>query len=218
MASLPLFPLSTVLFPGADLPLQIFEPRYVRLLRDLREHEPTEREFGVVALRRGVEVGLQASLDVHEIGCTASLLDVRATPAGDRFLVQTRGARRFRLVGLDPSPGTPYHRGLVEWLPEVPGGGVEDLTRLAFSVRTGLAAYARLGRPVAELPSSATTLGYAAADAIALDLADRQQVLAAPTTAARLRLVARLIERETLLLDRLAALPGPIRLSPPSVN
>ena len=40
--SLPMFPLSTVLFPGMRLPLHIFEPRYRQLVADLLE-EPEPR-------------------------------------------------------------------------------------------------------------------------------------------------------------------------------
>ena len=54
MARLPLFPLGTVLFPGVRLPLQVFEPRYVALLRDLAEMPPAERAFGVVTSTSGI--------------------------------------------------------------------------------------------------------------------------------------------------------------------
>jgi Lon protease-like protein len=60
--ALPLFPLSTVLFPGLVLPLHVFEDRYralVRHLMDLPEGAP--REFGVIAIRRGWEVDLGAA-------------------------------------------------------------------------------------------------------------------------------------------------------------
>ena len=58
-ARLPLVPLGTVLFPGLVLPLHVFEPRYRTLVRDL-DALPADvaREFGVVAIRRGWEVGV----------------------------------------------------------------------------------------------------------------------------------------------------------------
>ena len=55
--SLPMFPLSTVLFPGMRLPLHIFEPRYRQLVADLLE-EPEPRRFGVIAIRKGKETGV----------------------------------------------------------------------------------------------------------------------------------------------------------------
>ena len=52
---IPLFPLGTPLFPGVVLPLQIFEPRYRRLMHDLEAHPEDDgrRFFGVVAIRQG---------------------------------------------------------------------------------------------------------------------------------------------------------------------
>ena len=52
-ARMPIFPLRTVLFPGGVLPLRIFEPRYVDMVRwCMRE----QANFGVVLLREGGEV------------------------------------------------------------------------------------------------------------------------------------------------------------------
>ena len=51
---MPMFPLGSVLFPGAVLPLQVFEPRYHQLLDDISR---ADNRFGVVLIRRGFEVG-----------------------------------------------------------------------------------------------------------------------------------------------------------------
>lgn len=52
---LAMFPLGSVLFPGMPLQLRVFEPRYVAMLSSLLSG--TEREFGVVLIERGSEVG-----------------------------------------------------------------------------------------------------------------------------------------------------------------
>ena len=78
-ALLPLFPLDVVLFPGAALPLHIFEPRYKEMIGEcLAQH----RTFGVV---RAVEQGLA------EIGCTAEIITVvKEYPDGRLDLVSRR--------------------------------------------------------------------------------------------------------------------------------
>ena len=79
---IPLFPLGTPLFPGVVLPLQIFEPRYRRLMRDLMAlPEADERRFfGVVAIRQGWEVEevapAEALYDTSQPGRDDGALDV----------------------------------------------------------------------------------------------------------------------------------------------
>ena len=65
---LPMFPLSTVLFPGMRLPLHIFEPRYRQLIQDLLAG-PQPGRFGVIAIRKGRETGVDGISALYEIGC-----------------------------------------------------------------------------------------------------------------------------------------------------
>src|ERR1043166_7667571 len=90
----PLFPLGTVLFPGAPLPLHIFEPRYRQLVADLLELPEDERQFGVIAIQAGREVGADGVKALHEVGCSAH---VTAThPGADgTYELEAIGTRRF---------------------------------------------------------------------------------------------------------------------------
>ncbi len=120
---IPLFPLGTPLFPGVVLPLQVFEPRYRALVRDLLAlPEGVQRRFGVVAIRQGWEVERVSPAEaLFDVGCTAEVQAVRPQPDGT-FGVVTVGGDRFRLLdvvlgdrgGEDP----PYLRAEVEWLAE----------------------------------------------------------------------------------------------------
>src|SRR5208282_3937148 len=69
---LPLFPLGAVLYPGMILPLHIFEERYRQLVRDLLDG-PDPRRFGVIAIRKGRETGIEGVHSLYEVGCTATL-------------------------------------------------------------------------------------------------------------------------------------------------
>ncbi|HEY6789464.1 MAG TPA: LON peptidase substrate-binding domain-containing protein [Trebonia sp.] len=111
---LPLFPLGTVLFPGMILPLRVFEERYRLMVADLLER-PEPREFGVIAIRKGREVGADAVPELYDIGCVATVREVTPHPDG-RFDLVAVGTRRFRLLRADQT--LPYHQGEVEYLPD----------------------------------------------------------------------------------------------------
>ncbi|HEY7377666.1 MAG TPA: LON peptidase substrate-binding domain-containing protein, partial [Steroidobacteraceae bacterium] len=86
-----LFPLNTVLFPGGPLPLRIFEPRYIDMVRRcLRE----QRGFGVVLIRSGNEVG---PAEFESVGTLARIVDFHALSDGLLGLVNV-GERRFRVI------------------------------------------------------------------------------------------------------------------------
>jgi uncharacterized protein len=118
--TIPLFPLGTPLFPGVVLPLQIFEPRYRRLMHDLLAHpeDGDRRFFGVVAIRQGWEVEKVAPAEaLYDIGCTARLQ--RIVPQADGgFRVVTVGGDRFRILDVVVGEDPPYLQAEVEWLAE----------------------------------------------------------------------------------------------------
>jgi len=93
---LPLFPLRTVLFPGARLGLTVFEARYLDLVSDcLRNRQP----FGVLCLKQGSEAGRSAApVALEEVGVLARIDEVDAEQTGILRLRCT-GLQRFRRRG-----------------------------------------------------------------------------------------------------------------------
>ena len=90
-AEVALFPLNTVLFPGGPLPLRIFEPRYMDMVRRcMRERSA----FGVVLILGGSEVGAVTS--TAEIGTTARIADFYPLPDG-LLGIACLGERKFRV-------------------------------------------------------------------------------------------------------------------------
>jgi len=105
---LPLFPLNTVLFPGAMLPLHIFEERYKRMIaRCIEERRP----FGILLIRKGYEVGHTA--EPFDVGTTAHIARVDELEEGKINLV-CLGGKRFRTVRVVSKE--PYLTGEVEFL------------------------------------------------------------------------------------------------------
>jgi Lon protease-like protein len=213
--TLPLFPLGTVLLPGASLPLHIFEPRYRQLTIDLVTGVIPGKQFGVVAVREGWTPDADGIAGLHTVGCTAELRDVRRLPDG-RFDLVTRGARRFKLLDLDAET-KPYLNGTVEYLPDAdtPADGA-DLTRMLIS--SARAAHRRYcttawktgdwSEPGADV--EAATLPHVLAADCLLPIRDRQDLLEQTSPTERLRLVRALLAREAGLLEQLRAVPAPI--------
>jgi len=219
--TLPLFPLGTVLYPGLLLPLHIFEDRYRRLVRDLLDG-PGPQRFGVVAIRKGRETGVDGISALHKIGCVAALRQVAEHDDG-RFDLVTVGTQRFRLLELDDS--LPYLQGEVEMLAE--DAGEETAAAVsAEAVRRGFRSYldalaARGANQVSvpDLPDDPVVLSYLVAASVIIDLSDRQALLAEPDAAARLAAERALLSRETTMLRSLTSTPAPdLRYSPYNPN
>jgi Lon protease-like protein len=210
---LPLFPLSTVLFPGMRLPLHIFEERYRLLVTDLQE-QPAPARFGVVAIRKGREVGAEGVTALHEVGCVATVRQITPYPDG-RFDLATVGTERFRLLRVDDE--LPYFRGEIEPLKDDVQAGEADA--LAFAVnraqagfRAYLNALADRGGgviSVGDLPDEALLLSYVIGAAMIIDLPERQSLLAAPTALDRLKRERSLLVRETAMLRATTSRPAP---------
>ena len=88
---LPIFPLGLVLFPGAPLPLHIFEPRYKEMIGECLEQK---KPFGIV---RVTEEG------VAGIGCTAEIVSVTKKYDDGRMDILARGVDRFEVVEVNRS-------------------------------------------------------------------------------------------------------------------
>ncbi|MCT1617589.1 LON peptidase substrate-binding domain-containing protein [Janibacter hoylei] len=127
MDVLPMFPLGTVLLPGQPLPLQVFEPRYLTMLRDVASGDG---RFGVVLIERGFEVG--GGDQRFDVGCIAGIEQVRPMPGGHVGLL-ARGQERIEVV--DWLPDDPYPRAEVRRLPDLVWTG-EEAPRLAETERT----------------------------------------------------------------------------------
>jgi len=199
---LPLFPLGSVLFPGALMPLHIFEPRYRLLIRRCMEQH---RPFGIVLIRSGSEVGVGA--EPYEIGTEAKI--VAESPLSDgRSYIVTRGERRFAVENLIPD-AEPYLVGQVRFLDETDGDGAAGQATAALEA---LGAYllavvavtedTRGERVLAEdlrdtLPRD---LAYRIAGSLAVDAPQQQALLELETASARLKEETRILNRETDIL------------------
>jgi Lon protease-like protein len=191
-----------VLFPGAPLPLRVFEPRYRAMVADLTGTGRARPVFGVARIRAGLEVGGPA--ETEAVGCLAALRSLRHLPDGSLALA-CEGTRRVRILAR--LPDAPYPRARVEPLDEEPGPAPEPAlaaARAALSRYLAAAAMRAGARPPTagdELPEDPVAASYAAARLLAVDPRDAQRLLEAPTATDRLALAAALARREAALLE-----------------
>ena len=191
-----LFPLRTVLFPDGPLALRIFEPRYLDMTRAALKNE---RDFGVLHIRSGAEVGPAETVD---IGTSARIVDFHQLPEG-LLGITCRGMLRFRLRSRRQQRDG-LNLGAVEWLIEPPQVPVparfEPLARLVESM---LLEFGDLYEGVARRLDDATWIGYRLSEMLPLRPADRQHSLELDDPIARLELIASInVRRSVRTRDR----------------
>jgi Lon protease-like protein len=188
---LAMFPLEVALLPDQELPLRIFEPRYVALVRHcVDEGDP----FGVVLISRGREVGGgESRCDVGVLSRIVECIDQGA----DRYSLACRTGERIRVS--EWLPDDPYPRAMVRLWPDEPGDPVTPDQLRGVEDRV-IALFERIAEARgAQLPDRDILLGYGEAGAedagqrlfalasrIPLGAADKYSVLSAPSAAERL--------------------------------
>lgn len=114
---IPLFPLTSVLFPGGVLSLKVFEQRYLDMTASCMK---SRTPFGICLIASGREVGAPAV--PHDIG-TLAHIDKGDMPQLGILMLDVRGERRFRIISRTTQPDG-LLRARVELLDEPPQRGV----------------------------------------------------------------------------------------------
>lgn len=200
---LAMFPLGTVLFPFAPLPLHVFEPRYRELVQHCLDGEP---EFGVVLIERGSEVG--GGDTRFSVGTVARIVQVAQMPDG-RSLLVTVGVRRVRVR--EWLPDDPYPRALVVALDEVGSGVrsglVDDVRRalvrvVALRTELGIPSFGDAGDPVSLDPAGdPDRASFELAARAGLNPLDAQRLLELDDAGARLDTLHALLTDEATVLE-----------------
>ncbi len=182
-----IFPLpGAILFPGLQLPLHIFEPRYRALVKDALARD---RRIGMIQPQRAEE-----GAPLYQIGCLGKIGEVEALDDG-RFNLILEGEARFRMVR-ELDAATPFRQIEAELIEE------EDYPALSPVERAGFEREAR---------RFATSQGYAvdweavtrlddeslidgSSQIVPFDIASKQALLEAPTLSARCELLVQLMQ------------------------
>jgi uncharacterized protein len=194
-----MFPLGSVLFPHAELPLHVFEPRYRALTEACLAGDG---EFGVVLIERGNEVG--GGDTRFAVGTVARIVAAGRLPDG-RYLLATVGTRRLRVR--DWLPDDPYPRAEVELIdePTLQADAQEARTEVERLLKRVLAMAAELGEtPQAvgvELDDDPVQAGFEAAAAAPIGPLDAQRLLELDDPGERLDRLRELLAEQAQLLE-----------------
>lgn len=198
-----MFPLGSVLMPGAALPLRIFEPRYQVMLDRVLAGD---RRLAVVLIERGQEVGGQ---DVRSSVGTLAIVEEHQPLGNGQHAVLIRGIERIKVESWLPDDPYPQAK-TVKWPDPVPSqeaaaktGQLE--TAVESSLRQLLARASEMGYAVPpstfEPPKAVDNKSFILAALSPLGPFDQQRLLETETEQERLEKLGTLIKEQLALLD-----------------
>src|ERR1051326_4984016 len=166
MPLLPLFPLEIVLFPGAPLPLHIFEPRYKEMIAECLEQK---RPFGMVRAKENA---------LASVGCSATILNVIKKYDDGRLDIAAEGVQRFEIESLNQERS--YLQGEVTYFDDDPSqvGSAPKQTLIQLHEQL----FSILGHNV-EIQRDADPLSFQLAHELPVDLDFKQALLEMKTEA-----------------------------------
>jgi Lon protease-like protein len=166
---LPLFPLEVVLFPGAPLPLHIFEPRYKEMIGECLEQK---RPFGMVRVKENA---------LASVGCSAAILNVIKKYEDGRLDIAAEGRQRFEIDHLNHERS--FFQGEVTFFDDEPSPVGEASRKALIELHKQL--FSILGQ-APELEVNAPSLSFHLANELPVDLDFKQTLLEMKSEAERI--------------------------------
>ena len=191
--TLPIFPLQTVLYPGAVLPLRIFEVRYMDMARAcLRESRP----FGVCLIKEGQEVGAPAVPE--KVGCIARIAECDMEELGI-LKVKAEGLDRFRIVSSEVNKQGLIVGQVEKYEPEAEAAEAAGLAECALFLRKVIAGIGaeRFAEPFRF--EDASWVGFRLAEILPLRPDVKQKLLELTDAGLRLAILHRFLKQQKLI-------------------
>ena len=190
--TVPIFPLQTVLFPAARLPLRIFEVRYMDMAKAcLKEGSP----FGICLIKEGQEVGTPAVPEA--VGCLARIAECDMQELGI-LKVLAEGFERFRIVATEVNRAGLIIGEVEKHPPEADAAdalGLAECAEFLRKVITGIGEQ-RFTQPLRF--EDATWVGFRLAEILPLRNDVKQKLLEITDPALRLGVLHRFLRQQKL--------------------
>ncbi len=204
LASLPLFPLGTVLFPGGVLPLRIFEVRYLDMIGKCHRHGAP---FGVVALTRGSEVQhapvagdrgeAGVDEDFHGVGTLARITSL-SRPQPGLIEICCEGVHRFTVTRREKLKHGLWIADVRKLPDDLPAVVPPDLEPVARALGNLIDQLEQRGVPRTELPMREPFALHDCrwCELLGLPLELQQRLMALDNPLVRLELVGDILQRQ----------------------
>jgi uncharacterized protein len=194
--TIPVFPLSgALLLPRGQMPLNIFEPRYLEMVDDaLRDGH---RLIGMIQ-PDPAHPGIPERPNLYKVGCVGRITQIAETGDG-RYLMQLTGVARFRIIQELPVM-TAYRQCVVDFMPFIDDftarKGEEQVNRKA--VLAALTQYLKANNLKADWEGIENAPNEALVNALAMmspyDPAEKQAMLEAPDLKTRAEILIAITE------------------------
>ncbi len=191
--TVPIFPLQTVLYPGALLPLKIFEVRYMDMAKGcLKEARP----FGICLIREGQEVGAPAIPE--KIGCLARIAACDMEDLGI-LKVKAEGLERFRIVSSEVNKQGLIIGEIEKYEPEAVAAEASGVAECADFLRKVIAGIGtqRFAEPLEF--GDASWVGFRLAEILPLRTDVKQRLLELTDPALRVAILHRFLRQQQLI-------------------
>lgn len=172
MPLLPLFPLEIVVFPGAPLPLHIFEPRYKEMIGECLSQN---RAFGMVRAKENA---------LSSIGCSARIVTVIKKYEDGRMDISAEGAQRFEIIQL--SHERSFLQAEVAFFDDEPSTVSKSAAETVIQLHEQL--FSVIGQPI-EVEQDAAYLSFRLAQDLPVDLDFKQTLLEMKSEAERIEIL-----------------------------
>jgi Lon protease-like protein len=193
------FPLpNVVFFPGTDLPLHIFEPRYLEMVKDTVQNKQL---IGMFLLQPGWENDYYGNPPLFPVGCAGELVDVQQAPE-DRFNIVLRGLYRAR--ALETVQELPYRKMRVEALPDIVPTDkkrVEKLKRELMQNFSTIAKHQKGDWTSLEKLTDFSDIVNSVSSQLEMDIEQKMKLLEENDVFQRAQTVSQILKRQISLLD-----------------
>jgi Lon protease-like protein len=180
--------LDAVLFPGGLLPLRIFEPRYVDMVRRCLR---SEEVFGVVLIHEGTDIS--SAVSTAGVGTSARIVDFQSLADG-LLGILCRGEHRFRVIAHGVQADG-LHFAQVEWLQESPPVDMPSQYQPMVPVlRQVMASLGNVARFIESHYDDPGWISNRFAELLPIDRLTQQRLLEMDDAIARLRLLAPMVD------------------------